>query len=361
MKGSDEMTTKTGRLVGLVLALALIICSSEAQAQRYGVNRTISVTRYFQKCTTNGAGQCTYACTFNDLPAKCQNDAPTFCNPGDTFISATYGGDYPPANCNYTQGALCYSYDWYEFTGSVDCRGSCNALCEINVTCECFSSWDCELKYGPPPEGGTWDCNCFCLPNLSPLVLHLPDYFSTGGGNQNWWKKGFCGPEAPTVCLDWSGDGNVTCTAWLEPGSEIAFGVALSDNDMLHLLEGAPVRAEPSRHFFGNVTMGPQGDHPFENGFAALAAYCGQDPVANSEIDLTECGASLYVWDDRNGDGKIDIEELLDFQDLGITSLGDVRKTGKRDRCGNTFRFESNATCSHGTCGKLLDVFFQPR
>lgn len=229
-------------------------------------------------------------------------------------------------------------------------------------TCECY--WDSDCDYLPPPEWGTWECRfCNCLLMNSPLVLHLPDYFSSGGGNQSWWKKGFCTPEAPTVCLDWSGDGNVTCTGWTAPESEIAFVVALSDDDMLSLSNGLYVPAQPWRHFFGNVTMGPEGSFPFAHGFEALAAHCGLDPEGTSDIDLAECGSSLHVWGDGNGDGHIDPGELLEFQDLGVESLGDLRTTGKKDACGNTFPAESHATCADhpGKCGTWLDVFFEPR
>jgi hypothetical protein len=232
-------------------------------------------------------------------------------------------------------------------------------------SCECGSPSDCISVYGLPGFG-TWECQfCQCILANSPLVLYLPDYLSPGHGNQSWWKRGFCGPQAPTVCLDWLGDGHFTCTAWTEPGSEIAFLVALSDDDVLLLSDGISVRAEPWRHFFGNVTMGPEGDFPFVHGFAALAEYCGQNPDANSGIDLTRCGQSLHVWDDRSGDGSIDPDEFLDFQDLGVESLGDVRATDKMDKCGSTFPVESHAICSshpgNGKCGTWLDVFFEPR
>jgi hypothetical protein len=194
-------------------------------------------------------------------------------------------------------------------------------------------------------------------------VLHLPDYFSSSRGNHGWWKRGFCGPGAPTVCLDWRGDGNVTCTAWTEPGSEIAFVVALSDDDVHRLADGFSVRAEPWRHLFGNITKGPEGDFPFLHGFAALAAHCDLAPEATWEIDFTDCGSTLHAWSDHDGDGYLAPDELVEFRDLGIESLGDVRKTGKRDRCGNTFLAESHATCADrpGNCGIWLDVFLAPR
>ena len=203
-----------------------------------------------------------------------------------------------------------------------------------------------------------------CVLTNSPLVLYLPDYLPVEGQGQSWWKKGFCGPEGPTICLDWRGDGNSSCTAWIAPDSEMAFVVALNDDDMLMLLAaGQPVRAEPWRHFFGNVSQGTGGDFPFAQGFEALASYCGQDPDATSEIDLTECGAFLHAWVDRSGDGQIDPDELVEFQELGIASLGEVRSTDKKDKCGNTFPAESHATCIDrpGRCGTWLDVFFESR
>lgn len=355
---------RMGRLA-LLLALACIIGPGEAQAGRYGVNQTITHNSTISSCSIVPFS-CSSHCD-SKLASKCQSVAASFCLAGDTLVSATFGGTYPaPAtSCSVTStkpSPLCFSTQYFNL-GTANCSGSCNALCEENFYFECFDVQDCVDLYGVP-EFGTWECRFNqCILNNSPLVLHLPDYYSNGGGggSQNWWKKGFCGPETPTVCLDWTGDGNPTCSAWLEPGSEIAFVVALSNEDMFHLLDWEPVRAEPWRHFFGNVTQGPGGDHPYEHGFAALANYCGQDPALVSEIDLTQCGGSLFTWDDRNVDGNIEIHELLELQDLGITALGDVRQTGKKDKCGNTFRVESNAICSHGKCGTVLDVFFQSR
>lgn len=229
-------------------------------------------------------------------------------------------------------------------------------------SCECFSDAMCDFL--PVPEWGTWECiRCHCLLTNSPLVLHLPDYYSsTDGEAGSWWKEKFCGSEGPTICHDWRGDGNVSCTAWTSPGSEVAFVVSLSEGDMSRLAVAEPVRVEPWRHFFGNVTKGPAGDFPFGNGFQALAAYCGQSGD-DREIDLTECGSSLYAWTDRNADGAVDVAELYELQDLGVEALGDVRRTGKKDRCGNTFPAEAHATCSGrpGRCGTWLDVFFESR
>jgi len=234
-----------------------------------------------------------------------------------------------------------------EWLPSQCCSVAPRRLCVFST--DCLPGWECILSR--------------CSPMNSPLVIYLPDYLPIEGHGQSWWTEGFCGPEAPTVCLDWRDQGSLTCTEWTIPKSEVAFVVTLNDVDMLLLAAGQSVRAEPWRHFFGNVTKGPAGDFPFGHGFEALAAYCGHDPDDTVEIDLTECGASLYAWADRSGDGRLDLDELVAFQELGISSLGNVRSTDKQDKCGNTFPVESHALCADrpGKCGTWLDVFFDSR
>lgn len=109
--------------------------------------------------------------------------------------------------------------------------------------------------------------------------------------------------------------------------------------------------------------MGPEGDFPYAHGFEALAAHCGLDSETTSEIDFAECGSSLHVWSDLDGDGDIEPNELLALGDLGVQSLGDVRQTGKQDACGNLLPYEAHATCTgrNGKCGTWLDVFFVRR
>lgn len=233
--------------------------------------------------------------------------------------------------------------------------------CPAFPPCECWSDQDCD--YLPPPsEWGTWEClGCMCIPTNSPLVLHLPDYLPIKAAGGDWWRQGFCGPEAPTVCLDWRDEGNLTCTGWTAPETDVAFLVTLNEEDTLFLAVGQSVRAEPWRHMFGNVTKGSAGDFPYAHGFEALAAFCGQDPDDGVALDLGECGERLYAWVDRSADGRIEAAELVEFSRLGISSLGNVRATDKMDKCGNTFPAESHALCAGRKCGTWLDVFFESR
>ncbi len=207
-------------------------------------------------------------------------------------------------------------------------------------------------------EGAQYSCsNGFCVA-VSPLVIYLPDYTSTLRSPQSWWRD-LCDADAPPVCLDWRGDGNITCTGWTAPDNEdIGFITALGEEELASLASG-PLTVEPSRHLFGNVTRGLLGDFPYQHGFDALAAYCGQSGV--SEIDLSSCGERLFVWVD-DGDGAIAAGELRPFGALGIQSLGQVRKVGKGDKCGNRDLFESHAKClgRPGQCGTWVDIFFAP-
>jgi hypothetical protein len=313
------------------------VCLAVSAVLTYPVGEADNADEFLDICTDVAASF--YAIVSVNVPSYWNSQCTNGCNPD----ACTIRGLSLPAACGNGQ---CYT----------------NPPPPPPPTCECYSDWDCE--YLPPPEWGTWVCGfCECLLFYSPLVIHLPDYYLAGGGSKNWWREGFCTPEAPTVCLDWSGSGNFTCTSWLAPESDIAFVVSLSEDDLLLLANGLDVPAEPWRHFFGNVTKGPEGDFPYANGFEALAAHCGLAPEATSEIDFAECGSSLRVWNDLDGNGDIAPDELLELGDLGIQSLGDVRKTGKRDTCGNILPYEAHATCAgrSGKCGTWLDVFFVQR
>jgi hypothetical protein len=204
-------------------------------------------------------------------------------------------------------------------------------------------------------EGTDFACINYVCQAISPLIVYLPDYNSPGGGPQNWWQN-VCEPDVPPVCLDWWGDGNITCTSWTKPDNEdIGFIAALSEEELASLASGS-LPVEPSLHLFGNITRGPHGDFPFLHGFDALASFCGQSDA--SEIDLSSCCEQLVVWVD-NGDGAIAADELQQFDELGIESLGQVREVGKQDECGNVDLFESHAKCvDHpGRCGTWIDIF----
>lgn len=317
------------------------VCLAVSATLAYPVGEADNADEFLEICTEVAATF--YAIVSANVPGYWTSQCKNGCNPD---ACATVGLSLPTA-CG---AGLCYT-------------DPPPPSSPPPPSCECFDDFDCQFL--PPPEFGRWVCRfCECIETeYSPLVLHLPDYFSTRGENQNWWREGFCSPGGPTVCLDWSGNGEVVCNSWVALESDLAFVVSLSEVDIVRLVTGLPVRAEPWRHFFGNITMGPEGDFPYVHGFEALAAHCGLEPETTSEIDFAECGSSLYVWGDLDGDGDIEHNELLELGDLGVQSLGVVRQTGKQDRCGNLLPYEAHATCTgrNGKCGTWLDVFFVRR
>ncbi|HEX2163573.1 MAG TPA: hypothetical protein VHM02_06455 [Thermoanaerobaculia bacterium] len=307
-----------------------------------------------------------------DLTAVCAAATTIFSFPNPSFASAADFLEDCEAGAAAAYAGVSVSFHLWNGTQCLNgCNlDACNAIgaqlpwhcCLELPVCECWSDQDC--SHLGDPGWGTWQCiGCECMLTNSPLALHLPDYSSTAHEARSWWREGFCGSEGPTLCLDWRGDGDVTCTAWTSPGSDVAFVVRLSAGDLSRLAAGLAVRAQPWRHFFGNVSKGPAGDFPFANGFEALAAHCGQGAEDGSEIDLAACGSSLFAWADRSADGELDPGELVALPDLGVEALGDLRRSGKQDRCGNTFPAESHALCAGrpGPCGTWLDVFFASR
>lgn len=244
-----------------------------------------------------------------------------------------------------------------------NCTGS-RPHCVYPNCVECIWDWHCNSGITIPGslplkfEGALYACQNYVCVTISPLLLYLPDYDPSAHKPQNWWQN-VCDPGAPPVCLDWWGNGTVTCTLWTSPDNQaIGFVATLSEEELAGLASN-PLPVEPSLHLFGNITRGPDGDFPHQNGFEALASFCGQ--AGASEIDLSSCGDRLVVWID-DGDAAIAAHELRQFDELHIQSLGQVRAVGKRDQCGNSDLFESHAKCFDrpGRCGTWIDIFFAP-
>ena len=301
---SDRVLHRKSTLIlGLILGVFLASIPAEAWQGRYGVNRTISVTRYWQKCAVDPVSQCSYACIFNDLEAKCQIVAPGFCNPGDTFISASYGGDYPPSNCSYNQGALCYSYDHYDFTGSVDCRGSCNALCE-------------EAPEQESPVLVSVDNGEYDLTSLEDGVSF--DLNADGAAEELSWTA--AGSDEAFVVLDRDGNG------WIDDGTEL----------------------------FGNVTEQDPIDSP--NGFNAMKLL---DTNSDGWLDSSDARfADLGLWFDHNHNGLSEPEELVPFSDYYESIDLDYRAHPRTDQHGNRFGYRTKLYRVGNGVSQAYDVFF---
>jgi Ca2+-binding RTX toxin-like protein len=93
------------------------------------------------------------------------------------------------------------------------------------------------------------------------------------------------------------------------------------------------------------------------NGFAELAAL---DSNRDGVINASDPGFStLYVWQDLNGDGKVETGELQSLASLGIASINLSYSSSNQDINGNTVVGIGSVTMTDGTTRELADVDLQ--
>ncbi len=181
-----------------------------------------------------------------------------------------------------------------------------------------------------------------CLP-MSPILISVR-------GNRLELTDAAAG-----VDFDLDADGVPERIGWTAEGSDDAF-LALDRNRNGRIDDGSEL--------FGNFTDQPPSDEP--NGFAALAEFDQLENGGNgdgviSEFDLVY--ALLLLWIDRNHDGHSQPSELTPLADSRILALDlDYRRSQRRDRHGNEFRFISRVQIESNRDRirrKLaIDVFF---
>ncbi len=128
------------------------------------------------------------------------------------------------------------------------------------------------------------------LAAMDPVVLDL-------GGNGVDLK-----PVEDGVLFDLTGDGN-----------EVRCGFVTGDDALLFLDENGDGVCTSGTELFGNQ----QGD---ANGFAELAKYDGNtDGEVNYNDNIYQ---DLRVWNDNNGDGTCEKDEVRTLQEAGVASIG---------------------------------------
>jgi hypothetical protein len=121
-----------------------------------------------------------------------------------------------------------------------------------------------------------------------------------------------------------------TPAGWTARDSEISF-LALDRN-------GNGTIDGPSELFGSQMLLANGRRAP--NGFAALKEY---DSNGDGLIDQRDdVWSSLVLWTDRNHDGVVQSYELVPISASRVTAIELLpRWSGRRDRFGNTFRYES--------------------
>ncbi|WP_269915564.1 calcium-binding protein, partial [Acinetobacter sp. HY1485] len=116
-------------------------------------------------------------------------------------------------------------------------------------------------------------------------------------------------------------------------------------------------KIDTGNELFGNYTVNNSGERA-NNGFDALNIY---DVNHDSKIDSNDTiYQKLQVWQDKNGNGTVELGELSSLSDLGITSINtDYSNTYNIDDNGNAHNQKSSFTWKNGKNGIIEDVWFQ--
>lgn len=158
---------------------------------------------------------------------------------------------------------------------------------------------------------------------LGGFIDHLEDLAALIRGDSTYRVERY-----DPLALDLDGDGKVTTTAEAEwtgslfdndaDGIRTATGwVGPGDGLLVRDLNGDGL-IDSGRELFGDQTVLQDGSRA-ANGFAALAAM---DTNGDGEMDSSDADfASLRVWRDANGNGVTDAGELLELEQLHISSL----------------------------------------
>lgn len=154
--------------------------------------------------------------------------------------------------------------------------------------------------------------------------------------------------ESLSVTFDLDADGAADVVTWTAPNSSVAF-LALDRNHNGRIDDGGEL--------FGNHTRLADGGEA-ANGFDALAEFdVNHDGIINAADPVWP---SLLLWTDRNHDGKSSPDELQPVASSLVTLDLRYHWSGRRDRFGNMFRYESSADIG-GIPRTIYDVFFRIR
>ena len=164
----------------------------------------------------------------------------------------------------------------------------------------------------------------------SPLVLDLDG-------------DGFSPFSAPDVRFDLDADGDADLVGWPTGSDDALLGLDRDGNGMI----------DDGSELFGNFTD----DGAHANGFEALALF---DADGNGVIDVDDpIFSALVLWQDRNGDGLSQTDELSGLTASGVASIGvQYMSMEETDANGNTTRQRAAFAYEDGRAGLIIDVWF---
>ncbi len=133
-------------------------------------------------------------------------------------------------------------------------------------------------------------------------------------------------------------------------GSEVQTGFVQGDDALLFLDSNGDGYCTSGKELFGD-------QFGADNGFAALAEYDdNNDDVIDSQDEVYK---ELKVWNDLNGDGKSDTDEIRTLEAAGVSSIDLGYEDISEENAGNKVTQQSTFTRSDGTLSRAVDVQFQ--
>jgi hypothetical protein len=207
-----------------------------------------------------------------------------------------------------------------------------------------------------PPVGGcgpryVWNydtCKCQYVGG-SPIVIE------TQPGKE--FKDGFSDPETDGVLFDLRNDGHPEHYSWPKAESGIGFLVYDRNGDGWATMNGSKLFGDytPQQYTFDAGDPLPSKDGRKNkwtpghgNGYIALWDYLkpenGGTYPAKLVVDKDAAiFTKLFVWIDKNRNGKVDPGEIHSLPELGITSISIAysQTHGYKDRWENYFKFDA--------------------
>lgn len=271
----------------------------------------------------------------------------------NSCINESVGVTFPPISMTFSPQSAIWSYG---NTATLNCPA---------IVLLCY-----------PPIGGCGDkyiwnyISCLCqFVGGSPIVVQ------TIPGKD--FKNGFSDPETNGVLFDLKNNGHPERYSWPKAGSGIGFlvydhGTGWSDMNGSKLFGDytkqqytfSPGEPLPSKD--GNKNKWTKGHG---NGYIALWDYLkpengGAYPTKLVVDKDSSIYHKLFVWIDKNRNGKVDPGELRSLPELGIKSISIAYSEthGYKDRWGNYFKYDAPLNVSDievrqtDAHGRQLDV-----
>ena len=133
-------------------------------------------------------------------------------------------------------------------------------------------------------------------------------------------------------------------------GSEVQTGFVQGDDALLFLDSNGDGFCTSGKELFGN-------QEGAANGFAELSEYDeNNDGVINEEDSVYK---DLKVWNDLNGDGKSQADEIRTLEEAGVSELSLGYEDTDVDNAGNKITQQGTFSRNDGTVGRMVDVDFR--